>query len=67
MRQEEQSRIVPKAIPLEEKRVWIEPAIVLERSLSASAQSPWPSDVGPQIGPSPFGPYGVLGISGNPE
>jgi hypothetical protein len=44
----------------------MEPAIVLERSLSASAQS-WPPNMEPQFGQPQFGPYGVLGLSGNDE
>lgn len=55
----------PAPLPAQQP-VWIEPAIVLERSLAVAAQSDGPFDPRSPFGPPQFGPYGVLSISGNP-
>ena len=66
MRQEEHTQSNPPTIQPQTKRVWVEPAIVLERSLAASAQS-WPPNMEPRFGQPQLGPYGVFGVSGIPE
>ncbi|NUQ36241.1 MAG: hypothetical protein HUU23_00270 [Caldilineales bacterium] len=59
---------IPTAIACpEQRRRWIEPAIVQERSLATLIQGDEPPPMGPPFGPlGPMGLMGPLGASSTP-